>query len=135
MVKIRRCCIIHFYPLLNNNTGYRIAGNFQGSKLSRICPKIIFTELFFMNFIIQPFCTVFFIISRILFSQISINRESYWPRKFPAIRYFGLEDGNVSHHCQVLSMRVTFSDEDRNLKLMWLLLLALGIGVIAWLIS
>ena len=71
-------------------TKYRIAGNFRGSKLLRIHPKIIFTELFFANFIIQPFCTVLSIISRILVSQISKNHEkceSYWPRKFPAIRY------------------------------------------------
>ena len=34
---------------------YRIAGNFRGSKLSRIRPKIIFTELIFANFIILPF--------------------------------------------------------------------------------
>ena len=54
---------------------YRIAGNFQGSKLSRIRPKIIFTELIFTNFIIQPFCTVLFIILQILFLRISINRE------------------------------------------------------------
>ena len=69
---------------------YCIARNFQGSKLSRIHPKIIFMDLIFANFIIQPFCTVLFIISRILFSWISKNREkskSYWPRKFPAIRY------------------------------------------------
>ena len=64
---------------------YRIAGNFWGSKLSRIHPKIIFMKLIFANFSIQPFCTVLFIIS-----QISKNREkseSYWPRKFLAIRY------------------------------------------------
>ena len=68
---------------------YSIAGNFRGSKLLRIHPKIIFT-LIFANFIIQPFCTVLFIISRFLFSQISKNHkksESYWPQKFPAIRY------------------------------------------------
>ena len=29
---------------------YRIAGNFRGSKLSRIRPKIIFTDLIFANF-------------------------------------------------------------------------------------
>ena len=69
---------------------YRIAGNFQGIKLSRICPKIIFMELIFANFIILPFCTVLFIIFANFISQISKNREnseSYWPRKFPAIRY------------------------------------------------
>ena len=78
----------------SNIINYRIAGNFRGSKLSRIRPKIIFTELIFANFIIQPFCTVLFIISRILFSRISKNREkseSYWPRKFPAIRYYFLQ--------------------------------------------
>ena len=55
-------------------------------KLSQIRPKIIFTELIFANFIIQPFCTVLFIISQILFLRISKNHEkseSYWPRKFP----------------------------------------------------
>ena len=50
---------------------YCIAGNFRGSKLSQIRPKIIFTELIFTNFIIQPFCTILFIISQILFSRIS----------------------------------------------------------------
>ena len=67
---------------------YCIAGNFRGRKLLRIRPKIIFTELIFANFIIQPFYTVLFIISQILFSQISKNckkSESYWPRKFLAI--------------------------------------------------
>ena len=34
---------------------YRIARNFRGSKLSRIHPKIIFAELIFAHFIIQPF--------------------------------------------------------------------------------
>ena len=78
---------------------YRIAGNFRGSKLSWIHPKIIFTELIFANFIIQPFCTVLFIISRISLSRISKNREkskSYWPRKFPAIRYHMPENFHVT---------------------------------------
>ena len=30
---------------------YRIAGNFRGSKLSQIRPKIIFTDLIFTNFL------------------------------------------------------------------------------------
>ena len=43
---------------------------------------------YLLLFIIQPFCTVLFIISQILFSRISKNcekSESYWPRKFQAI--------------------------------------------------
>ena len=60
---------------------YRIAGNFQGSKLSQICPKIILTDLIFADFIIQPFCTI--IILQILFSQIAkrakvIGLKSFW---------------------------------------------------------
>ena len=64
---------------------YRIVENFQGSKLLRIRPKIIFTELIFANFIIQPFCTVSFIILRI--SKNHEKGESYWPGKFLAIQY------------------------------------------------
>ena len=65
----------------NSNRQYRIAGNFRGSKLSRRRPKIIFMEIIFANFIIQPFCTVFFIILRI--SKIAkrakvIGLESFW---------------------------------------------------------
>ena len=56
-----------------NGTKYRIAGNFRGSKLLRIRPKIIFTELIFVNFIILPFCTVLFIISRIYFRESQKN--------------------------------------------------------------
>ena len=37
---------------------FSIATLFRGSKLSRIRPKIIFMELIFVNFIIQPFCTI-----------------------------------------------------------------------------
>ena len=65
-------------------TDYRIARNFRGSKLLRIRPKIIFTELIFANFIILPFCTVLFIIFANLKNRE--NSESYWPRKFPAIQ-------------------------------------------------
>ena len=35
---------------LGNIDIYRIAGNFRGSKLSRIRPKMIFTDLIFANF-------------------------------------------------------------------------------------
>ena len=50
----------------------------------------MFMELIFANIIILPFCTVLFIILQILFLRISQNHEkseSYWPRKFLAIRY------------------------------------------------
>ena len=60
----RRYYIILFpnYIYVITVVNYCIAGNFRGSKLSRIRPKIIFTELIFTNFIILPFCTVLFII-------------------------------------------------------------------------
>ena len=55
---------------------YRIAGNFRGSKLSRIRPKIIFTELIFANFIILPFCTVLFIIfANFIFANLKKSRK------------------------------------------------------------
>ena len=82
-------CISEYY-------NYCIARNFRGSQLLRIHPKIIFADLIFANFIIQPFCTVLFIILRILFLQISKNcekSESYWPWKFPAIQYL-----NIHYH-------------------------------------
>ena len=56
-------------------TKYRIAGKIRGSKLSRIRPKIIFTELIFANFIIQPFCTVLFIISRIFSANLKKSQK------------------------------------------------------------
>ena len=96
---------------------YHIAGNFRGSKLSRIRPKIIFTELIFANFIIQPFCTVLFIILRILFSRISKNRkksESYWPRKFPAIMVI---DHNTETHTHTLNSYHTLCGSEGNQQL------------------
>ena len=65
---------------------YRIAGNFRGSKLSQIHPKIIFTDLIFANFIIQPFCTVLFIIREFYFFESQkitkrakvIGFKSFW---------------------------------------------------------
>ena len=100
---------------------YRIAGNFRGSKLSRICPKIIFTDLIFVNFIIQPFCTVLFIISRILFSWISKNcekSESYWPWKFPAIRY-GYQWGTGRSHIITTLPVVVYTRDCRNKWRRW----------------
>ena len=77
MVKIR-CCIIHFYSLLINNTGYRIAGNFWGSKLSWIRPKIIFTELIFANFIIQPFLYhIFHNFANFIFAILKKSRKEW----------------------------------------------------------
>ena len=66
----------------HNYSKYRIARNFRGSKLSWIRQKLIF-----MNFIIQPFCTVLFIISRILFLRIS--KKSWKKRKLLASKVSG----------------------------------------------
>ena len=62
--------------VVSSDISYRIAGNFRGSKLSRIHPKIIFTELIFANFIILPFCTVLFIIfSNFIFANLKKLRK------------------------------------------------------------
>ena len=55
---------------------YCIAGNFRGSKLSRICPNIIFMELIFANFIIQPFLHhIFHNFANFIFANLKKSRK------------------------------------------------------------
>ena len=63
---------LNYVPTLN----YCIAGNFRGSKLSQIRPKIIFMELIFANFIIQPFLyRIFHNFANFIFANLKKSRK------------------------------------------------------------